>query len=740
MAKRPASDDTKQVAKKRKPASKKTTKKSSIKTAAKKRNKQSKQQTWQRKLAIFSFKFGLAFSAIFILYGIYLDSKIQARFAGQIWKTPAQVYARSLVLTPNLFLPHEQLIAELKLLNYVKVSSPKKAGEFSASRNKIDIIRRSFDYLDGTEPSRRIFLNFEDDRLIKIYDVDAGKNLNSVNLDPMLLDTLQAKDQEDRILVELQDYPQMLIDTLLLVEDRNFYHHNGVSPLAIIRAAFANMNAGRTVQGGSTLTQQLVKNFFLTRERSLWRKFNEAYMALLINYRLSKDEVLTGYLNEVYLGQNFKDGVYGFGLASYFYFGRPILELSVDQIAFLVGVVKGPSYYDAWRYPERTQDRRDLILKLLAKNGYISTQEYKDAITRPLGVIPRGQMSVSKAPAFMSLLKRELNTKFGASLYDQSGLKIYTSLDPIAQKLAEVAVSGALTRLEKAKSLSGLEAAMIVTERQYGRVTAMVGGRKTQYAGFNRALDASRSIGSLVKPAIFLTAFEQGYDLNTPLADKPIRLRNQYSKNWQPKNYDRKYRGEVPLYQALMQSLNVPTVNLGMALGIDNVIESLHRLGIKEVDNTYPSMLLGALNMSPFQVSQMYQTLTSEGQYHALTGLVAVVDDSGDLVYQHNRQGEPRFARKDTDMTLYNMSLVAENGTARRLSWQFPHITLAGKTGTTDKLRDSWFVGLDNRDLVTVWLGRDDNKPAELTGSSGALTLFSDYFKQRKPDSLQLNY
>lgn len=738
MAKRPVNDDKKKAVKTRKTTTKPPSK--PRKTTARKTPKKSVEHTsWKRKLAIFALKCALAFSAIFVLYGMYLDSKIQSRFSGSIWSTPAQVYARSLTLTPNMYLPLEQVTAELKLLNYSKVATPTKAGQFSVSSTKVELVRRSFTYIDGTEPSKKVLLSFWNNRLVAIRDQDTGRDLNSINLDPMLLDTLRAKEQEDRMLVELQDYPQLLIDTLLLVEDRNFYHHGGVSPIAIIRAAFANISAGRTVQGGSTLTQQLVKNVFLTRQRSLWRKFNEAYMALLMNYRLSKDEVLNGYLNEVYLGQNHSKGVYGFGLASYFYFGRPILELNVEQIAFLVASVKGPSYYDPWRHPERALERRDLVLRLLSKNGMISTDEYRTAIAKPLEIIPRGQMSVSKAPAFMSLLKRELNTKFGKAVYEQSGLKIFTSLDPIAQQAAELSVTNSLTNLEKQRKLSGLETAMIVTDRKYGRVTAMIGGRKTQFAGFNRALDASRSIGSLVKPAIYLSAFEQGYDLNSPLADKPIKLNNQFGNNWQPKNYDRKYRGEVPLYQALMQSLNVPTVNLGMAVGIDNVIESLHRLGVKKVDNEYPSMLLGALNMSPFQVAQMYQTLAADGQYHALTGLVAIVDESGELVYQQDKRGEARFAAQDTDMTLYNMSLVASKGTARRLSWQFPNITLAGKTGTTDNLRDSWFVGLDNRDVVTVWIGRDDNKSAKLTGSSGALVVFGEYFKQRKAESLVLN-
>ena len=743
LAKRPVSDDTKKTVTKRKPAVrtavKKTTTKSPARKAAQKKTKKAKDRTWTRSIVIFLLKCSLAFSAIFILYGMYLDSKIQARFSGPIWKTPAQIYARSLALIPGMFLPHEKLVEELVLLNYLKVAKPRSAGQFSVSKTKVELFRRSFTYLDGTEPNQALFLTFADNRLVSIRDQQTGKYLNSVNLDPMLIDTLQAPNQEDRILVELQNYPQLLIDTLLLVEDRNFYHHSGVSPVAIIRAAFANMNAGRTVQGGSTLTQQLVKNFFLTRQRSYWRKFNEAYMAILINYRLSKDAVLSGYLNEVYLGQNYSDGVYGFGLASYFYFGRPVPEITIDQMAFLVAVVKGPSFYDPWRYPERALERRDMIIRLLSKNGKITTLEYRAAISSPLGIIPRGHMSISKVPAFLSLLRRELKTTFGDALYDQSGLKIFTSLDPLAQRAAETAITQSLPRLEKARNISGLETAMVVTDRHYGRVIAIVGGRNTQYAGFNRALDASRPIGSVVKPAIYLTAFEQGYDLNSPLEDKPLRLNNQYGNNWQPKNYDRKYRGEVPLYQALMQSLNVPTVNLGMALGIDNVIDSLKRLGVEKVDNHYPSMLLGALNMSPFQVSQMYQTIATAGEYHKLTALVAVVDAEGDLVYQQNLKGSRRFSREDTDLTIYNMTLVAKQGTARRLSWQFPGINFAGKTGSTDNLRDSWFVGLDNRDVVTVWVGRDDNKTSTLTGSSGALTVFGDYMKLRSADSLVVN-
>lgn len=755
MAKRPTRDSEKTPAKRKapaktsdKPSDKKSTatrkvaKKAPTKTTkqpkAKRASAAGKGRSRTRRVIFWGFKSLLAFSAIFILYGIYLDAKIQSRFAGPIWQVPAQIYARSLMLEPGMYLPHDKLMQELKLLNYLKVAQPAKPGQFSASADKIEIFRRSFDYLDGTEPASRLFLEFDDGHLTSIRDLQTREYLTSVNLDPMLLDTLQAPNQEDRILVQLQDYPQLLIETLLLVEDRNFYHHNGVSAIAIIRAAFANMNAGRTVQGGSTLTQQLVKNFFLTRQRSLWRKFNEAYMALLINYRLTKDEVLSAYLNEVYLGQNYSDGVYGFGLASYFYFGRPVAELSIDQVAYLVAAVKGPSFYDPWRYPERAQDRRDMILRLLAKNGQISTAEYRAAIARPLKVIPRGHMSVSKAPAFLSLMRRELQQKFGQELYDQSGLKIYTSLDPLAQQAAETAIQQSLPRLEQVHKVKGLETALVVTDRMYGRVTALVGGRNTQYAGFNRALDASRLIGSLVKPAVYLTAFEQGYELNSPLMDQPLQLHNQYGQNWQPKNYDRKYRGEVPLYQALMQSLNVPTVNLGMQLGVDTVTDSLHRLGVKKVDNQYPSMLLGAINMSPFQVSQMYQTLATQGEYHKLSSLIAVVDNEGDVVYRQERRGQSRFDAKDTDLTLYNMSLVAKKGTARRLSWQFPNIGFAGKTGTTDNLRDSWFVGMDNREVVTVWVGRDDNKPAELTGSSGALRVFGDYMKLRGPESLVL--
>ena len=267
---------------------------------------------------------------------------------------------------------------------------------------------------------------------------------------------------------------------------------------------FANLKAGRAVQGGSTLTQQLAKNFFLTRERSLWRKVQEAYMAVIIDYRYSKDQILETYMNEIYLGQNFAQGVYGFGLASYFYFGMPLNELEADQMALLVGMVRGPSYYDPWRFPDRARERRDLVLRLLLDTNHLSPADYQKYASRPLSLLERGQMTYSRTPAFMNLLRKELRERFGDGFLKQSGLKIFSSLDPVAQLSAEQAVSGELARIEKARKRKELEGAMVISNWKTGEIAAIVGGRNTRFAGFNRALDARRPIGSLVKPAVFV--------------------------------------------------------------------------------------------------------------------------------------------------------------------------------------------------------------------------------------------
>ena len=713
---------------KKKPVAKKVTKK---KSSSKKTKKLSLKQRVIDFLWSFFWKSTLAFVALMVIAGIYFDKKIERKLDGSAWTLPAQVYARPLVLEKHQSITQKGLVTELRLLNYRPVEVVNSSGQFSVKGNKVTIFRRAFDFPEGLVTKEKVAVTFIKGDIATIKD-NKGKNLDQFKLDPLLLSRLHSESIEDRVFVPFEKIPDLFIDTLLLMEDRNYYHHQGVSPFAILRAFIVNFKAGHTVQGGSTLTQQLAKNLFLTQERSLWRKFQEAYIAVLMDYKYSKDKLLEAYLNEVYLAQNGNSGVYGIGLASDFYFARPINELRIEQIALLVAIIKGPSYYNPRRNPERALTRRDLVLRLMVENGLINSNDYKYAVSDSLLLSKRSALNQRANPAFISFLHRELHAQVPASVRKNSGLHIFTSIDPVAQKYAEYAVENGLDQVDKSKQKE-LQGAMVITDRKEAELRAIVSGRDVKFSGFNRALDANRPIGSLVKPAVYLTALEAGYDLHEKLNDKQIVLKNSTGQRWQPNNYDRKFRGQVSFEEALYRSLNVPTVNLGMQVGLGNVINSLHKLGINEKIKAYPSLVLGSVSLSPFEVAQMYQPITMQGNYQTLQMIRSITSKQSELLFQRHNRAEQRFSEEAVKLLTDTLYKVTTEGTARSLSWRNPGQTFAGgKTGTTNNLKDSWFVGFDNQEVVTTWVGRDDNQSAKLTGSSGALILFSTYMKQKK--------
>nr|WP_175577613.1 penicillin-binding protein 1B [Photobacterium proteolyticum] len=670
--------------------------------------------------------------------GNTLNYRVTDKFEGQLWQLPSVVYARELTLQPGAVIRYEDLVNELEVLKYRKVTTPTKSGEYSTSRLKVEFIRRPFEFRDGEQPPRHVVVEFDYSKVRRISEVESGRELGTFSVEPKLLGMLEAKTDEQRIYRPKAEMPQPLIEALIATEDKEFYQHDGVSPTAIARAFVANLKAGRTVQGGSTLTQQLAKNLFLSSERSLWRKFKEAYMALIIDYRYSKDQILDAYLNQVYLAQNGADAVHGFALGSRFYFGLPLSELRLDQQALLVGLVKGPSYYNPWRYPERAKRRRDLVLRLMVENGVLEEEDYKLAADKPLDLQEKGQIA-NRQPAYFGQLQRELK-KYVDDYQPGQGLRLFTTLDPDSQAKAEQAVRHTIPQLEK-RAGNELETAVVIADRMNGEIRAMVGGSRPGYDGFNRAIDAKRPIGSVVKPAIYLAALEQPgrFSLATNLDDRALTLRGQNGEKWSPRNYDRQYRGSVPLYLSLAKSYNIPTVNLGMAVGLDEVIDTMERLGIDRNEiPKLPSMLLGAFTLTPVDVTQMYQTIASGGRKSELTALSAVVDASGNVLYQKRASGEQVVSEQASWLTLYGMQKVVTVGTGRYLNSILPSSRLAGKTGTSDKGRDSWYVGVDGREVVTIWMGRDDNKSAKLTGSSGPLRLYADYIQRRDPEPLVL--
>ena len=679
---------------------------------------------------------------IFILvlaaYFIYLDAQIIQKFTGNKWQVPAQIYARPMFLNVKQEISIKEIEEELQLLGYRKVIRADSSGEYQVLNNSIRIQRRKFDFSHGAEGLRYIEISIKNQRVSQIQDLQSLQSINNIYLEPWLVTRLVSSGREDRMLVQINDVPPILTKALVAVEDKDFYQHIGVAPLSILRALMANISAGRTVQGGSTLTQQLVKNLFLTREKSLVRKAKEAMMALIIEFRYSKDVIIEAYLNEVFLGQNGDTGIYGFGLASYFYYDRPLNELSIDEIATLVGIIKGPSYYNPRKYAERVIERRNIVLRSMFESNYLSPHEYQNLVKLPIKLATGASLRKDKHPAFMDQVRREIRLVLDNPNIRQSGLKVFTTLDSNAQVKAERAVSDGVAVQEKRLGKSGFEAAMVVTDINSGEIRSIVGGRNVDYAGFNRALDAKRSIGSLIKPAIYLTALEQpkDYNLATHLTDEPIKLKSTYGKMWEPKNSDKEFRGQVSLVIALSRSLNVPTVSLGMSLGLENIADTVKRLGVKEELQLYPALTLGAVNFSPLQVNQMYQTIANNGRYIPLHSITAIMSADNDLLWQFNVAPQQRVDEQATYLLNYALHKVTLEGTAKDVRAKFPDINMAGKTGTTDDYRDSWFSGFDKNMLVTSWIGKDNNQPVNLSGASGAMQLFIAYQQQQQPKSL----
>ncbi|OIQ25257.1 penicillin-binding protein 1B [uncultured Vibrio sp.] len=725
---------TKKASTKKKAVPRKSTKR---KAPAKRKTKT--QRTWVGVLWGVTWKLGLAGIAVLIFVGVYLDSVVKQKFEGQLFSLPTVVYARILHLEPGSSTTLEQLSNELDVLNYRKVRQPRYPGEYSSSSDKIEVIRRPFEFSDGSEPSRHVMIHFDSSGVNRIQSLEQSGNLGYLRIDPKMLGMLEKNTNEQRLFLRREQFPEVMVDALLVTEDRNFYQHDGVSPLAIVRAALVNLKAGRTVQGGSTLTQQLAKNLFLSSDRTLWRKIREAYIAVIIDHRYSKDRILEAYLNEVYLGQSGGEAIHGFGLASRLYFGQPIDELRIDQLALLVGMVKGPSYYNPVRHPERAKARRDLVLRMMMQQDILTARQYDQAASRPLDIQDNPRIA-SRQPAYFQQVSIELREKVGDAFQSEIGLRVFTSLDPVSQQELERAIAKKVPELAK-RAGNSLEGAAVSVDRHSGEIRAMVGGKRAGYDGFNRALNASRQIGSLAKPAIYLTALEQPerYNLASTLQDKPISLKGSKGNVWSPRNYDRQFRGEVPLYEALSKSLNVPTVQLGMQLGIPNVMKTLENLGVERSEiRPVPSMFLGSFTLTPFQVAQMYQTLTNSGKKARLSALRSVLDKQGHVLYESIPRVQQKVPQQAAWLTTYAMKVAVVEGTGRYLHSQFSWAALAGKTGTSNDTRDSWFVGIDGREVTAIWLGRDDNKPTQLTGSSGALRVYSEYLTHRIPERLVL--
>ena len=665
----------------------------------------------------------------FTIWVFTLDRKITSQFEGRRWTLPAQVYAEPTELYAGLPFSADTLEQELQRLGYQRVAQPKIPGSYSRRGARIDLVNRRFRFWDAMQEPQALSITTRGNA---IEDMRNGRNeeVPIFRLDPLLIGSIFPIHGEDRVVVTPEEVSTLLPSALKVVEDRKFDTHMGVNLSAITRAALVNLRAGQIEQGGSTLTQQLVKSYFLDNRRTFGRKIEEALMAMLLEVHFSKQDLMNAYINEIYLGQDGRRAIHGFGLASQFYFGKPLAELQLHEVALLVAIVRGPSYYDPRRHPQRARDRRDMVLKLMAEHGVIEEQAAKQAAKRPLGIVSSGTQAGGYYPAFLDLVRRTLRRDYRDEDLTEAGLRIFSTLNPTVQNLAEKSLTVELNRLDKArkgKSSQPLEGVVVVTSPQNGEVVAMVGGRQAGFAGFNRALDAKRSIGSLVKPVIYLAAVESGqFHAASLVDDGPVSVKLSNGKVWEPQNISEQYYGPVPLVRALAQSMNLATVNLGLQVGLPKVTREFVALGLEKEPPQLPSVLLGSVDVSPLEVAQLYNAFANSGFSTPLRAVRSVVDSAGEPLKSFALEVTPVASPEAVYQVNRMMVEVMEHGSGRGAKAMLPPgVVFAGKSGTSSDYRDSWFAGFSGGHLAVVWIGHDDNSSTGLTGSSGSLAVWA---------------
>jgi len=669
---------------------------------------------------------------VFGLWVLQLDHQITTQFEGRRWTLPARVYAQPLELYAGQSLSANELQTELQRLGYQPVQQVTRSGSFQRLSDKthgdrINLVSRPFRFMDENRGEQVLSVSFKDDHIDKLWD-GKGQDVPIFRLDPLLIGSIFPIHGEDRIIVTPQEVPPLLPAALKAVEDRRFDSHIGVDPMGILRALWIDLRSGRFDQGGSTLTQQLVRSYFLSNTQTISRKITEAIMAILLEAHFDKNDLMNAYINEIHLGQDGDRAIHGFGLASEFYFGKPLRELQLHEIALLVTEVRSASYYNPRKHADRALARRNLILDLLVQNKLVPAEDAARAKAMPLGLMNGSGAASSYYPAFLDFVRRTLHRDYKEADLTEAGLTIFTTLDPRVQKRAELALTSELTRLDKVSRHKdqSLEGAVIVASSHNGEVNAIVGGRQVNYSGFNRALDAKRSIGSLAKPAMYLAAIESGrYNATTIVNDVPVVVKLSAKTNWAPQNYDHSANGPVPVVRALSQSLNLAAVNVGLDVGVDKVADEFTQLGLGQRPEPNPAIILGAVNATPLDVTQMYETLANDGFRTPLRAVRAVLDEHGQplkaFTLEVSQAADPVAVYQ-----LDRMMVVAVNrGTAAPARSKLGSLVVAGKTGTTSDYRDNWFAGFSGSHVAVVWVGYDDNASTSFSASSAALPVWA---------------
>jgi len=659
---------------------------------------------------------------------LVLDREVRAEFAALDWQIPTRVFARPLVLAAGEPLSAEALLQELEAAAFAEGDGV-VPGTYRREGGRFLIATRGFRDVDGPVDPARAEVLLAGGRVASVKRPDGGGP--GFMLDPARIATLYGAKQEERELIRLEDAPVLLVAGLQAVEDRNFKHHIGIDPWGVLRAMLVNVREGELEQGGSTLTQQLVRSLFLSNAKTASRKAKEAAYALIIEARFDKRRILETYLNQVYLGQQGGQAIHGVAAASRFWFGREVSRLRPHEIALLIGMIQGPSLYDPRRFPERAKARRDLVLGVFAETGLLTPAERDAARAQPLGVLARPGLARNRYPAFLELARRQLARDYPADALTGAGLVVHTTLAPSAQRQAERAVTTTLAGLER-PGRPPLQAALVLTDARNGDVLAIVGDRDPSQPAFNRALDARRPVGSLLKPMVYLLALAQPgrWSLASPVDDGPVQVRLADGKLWAPQNADGQSHGVLPLMDALSFSYNQATVRLGMDVGPGRLAALLRALAEVRAEPN-PSLILGSVDLPPLAVAQLYQFLASGGRIQPLRAVRGVLDPEGRPLARYDGRKDEAQPGDAIAARLVTLALqdAAKRGTARALaSGPTAGLAAAGKTGTSNDGRDSWFAGYTGRHLAVAWVGNDQNQATGLYGATGAMRVWSSLF------------
>ena len=671
---------------------------------------------------------------------VQLDQVVRERFSGRLFRVPSRVLSAPTILYPGLDWKQIELPATLQRLGYRDAPSARDLaiGRYVWKGDEVTIHRRAFEHPTRAEPARTLALRLDGSVIDELHDADTGKELGAAFLEPELVGAYYGPDHEQRELVRVGDVPPHLIGAILAVEDQRFLTHNGVDLRRIAGALIANVRAGGIREGGSTLTQQLVKNFFLTPERSFSRKLQEAVMALIVEARYDKDSILEAYLNEIYLGQRGSTAVHGVGEAARFYFGKSVRDLTLPESALIAAIIKSPNGLSPHSDPERTRKRRDLVLELMRDQGRIDDAAFVAAQAEPVRVA-KLTPEPREARYFLDALQRQLPDFYGTAMLTTEGLQIYSTLDLRLQRAAARALSEELARLEKAypklapKGESRLEGCLIALRPQTGEVLALVGGRDYSKSQFDRCTQARRPAGSVFKPFVYAAALEPGDSgpsatLAAWVDDAPLEIQTPLGP-WRPKNFDRENHGRVPLREAIEHSYNVATARLGQQVGIPRVAEMARRLGIESPLSPVPSLAIGAADLTPLELARAYATLANGGIRPHIRTFEDVVDPNAGTLERQPIEFERVLDGGTAYLVTSLLEGVVDRGTGAPLRAQGLVGPIAGKTGTSNEERDAWFAGYTPELVAVVWVGFDEPRSLGLAASGIALPVWGRFLR-----------